>query len=156
MPSPLLLRDAVKDDFDRLGDVMFDAIRNGPTHYSKAQSEAWAPERREGPAWAERLSGKQIILAEQEDQILGFMTIEDGGYIDLAFIRPAAQGTGLFRKLFERIEDVARQAGKKTLTTHASLMAQPAFAGMGFKIDQREIVRVADQKLKRAQMSKRL
>ena len=152
----ITLRIAEPEDFDRLGEVMFDAIHNGPTQYTKAQSEAWAPAPRAGKAWAERLNGKSLILAERSGSVLGFMSIEPGGYIDFAYIRPEGQGSGLFRRLFQEVETRAKAAGETELSTHASLMAQPAFAAMGFDIDFHETVEVDDQQLDRARMAKAL
>ncbi len=150
------LRSAEPSDFDTLGEVMFDAIHKGPTKYSAAQSMAWAPEPRQGSAWADRLSGKTIILAERGTTVLGFMSIEPGGYVDFAYILPTAQGSGLFRKLFNEVLAHAQQAGEAELSTHASLMAQPAFTAMGFTVDVHETVEVDGQMLDRARMTKTL
>lgn len=154
--NAITLRTATSADYDALGTVMFAAIHDGPTQYTKAQSEAWAPEPRQGQAWAERLSGKHILVAQREDGILGFMSIEPGGYIDFAYIHPKAQGSGLFRRLFEGVCEIVASWGETQLSTHASLMAQPAFAAMGFRVDRHETVHVSGQDLDRAQMSKPL
>lgn len=156
MTDTISLRTADPDDYDALGELMFDAIHNGPTEYTKAQSQAWAPAPYSGSDWATRLDGKQVFVAEQDRTLLGFMTIEPGGYIDFAYIRPTAQGSGLFRRLFEAVERKAVAAGDQELTTHASLMAQPAFAAMGFEIVLHELVPVDGQWLKRASMKRAL
>ncbi len=156
MPTNYLLRTAGPEDYDALGELIFDAIHNGPTRYTPAQSLAWAPAPRSGPDWAERLASQHIIAAEQGGEIQGFMSIEPGGYVDFAYIRPGAQGTGLFRQLFEAVLDRAKAQGDAELSTHASLMAQPAFAAMGFEIDHHETVEIDGQSLPRARMTKRL
>ena len=156
MSDHIQLRVAVAADYDPLGKLMFDAIHNGPSQYTKAQSNAWAPAPKQGPDWHARLAGQHIILAEQDDALLGFMTIEPGGYVDFAYIRPSAQGSGLFRRLFAAVLEQAQAAGETKLFTHASLMAQPAFAAMGFEIDFHETVDVNGQSLPRAQMTKTL
>lgn len=148
------LRRANADDYDALGALMFAAIHDGPTQYSKAQSLAWAPEPRAGTEWAARLDGKDIIVADRLGTLLGFMTIEPGGYIDFAYIRPEAQGTGLFRRLFDCVDAIANARSEPELSTHASLMAQPAFAAMGFAIAHHEVVEVSGQQLARAYMIK--
>ena len=150
------IRTATAEDFDALGEVMFDAIRNGPSQYSAAQSRAWAPQPRRGADWAARLSKQHIFVAERDGTLLGFMSIEPGGYVDFAYIRPSAQGSGLFRKLFDAIQAQANAQGETELSTHASLMAQPAFAAMGFSVDHHEIVEVDGQSLARARMIKPL
>lgn len=152
----ITLRIATANDYDALGEVMFDAIHNGPTKYTGAQSNAWAPTQRSGPDWADRLSKKEVILAERGPAILGFMSIEPGGYIDFAYIRPSAQGSGLFRRLFADIQARAKETAETELSTHASLMAQPAFAAMGLAVDYHETVEIDGQELARAHMIKKL
>nr|WP_197501616.1 GNAT family N-acetyltransferase [Hyphomonas sp. Mor2] len=150
------IRPAKPEDYDALGQVMFEAIHQGPSHYTTAQSRAWAPKPRRGADWAARLSGKHIVVADLEGHLQGFMSIEPGGYIDFAYIHPRAQGTGLFRRLFEAVTAWADRQGETELSTHASLMAQPAFAAMGFTIDHHETVEVDGQTLARARMIKTL
>ena len=147
---------ATPTDHAELADVMFDAVRNGPSKYTQAQRAAWVPERRRGAEWESRLAAKDIIIGRDGDRIAGFMSIEGGGYIDFAFIRPDAQGSGLFRRLFELVEARARAANETRLWVHASLMAQPAFAAVGFSVVEYQIVQIGDQLFQRAMMEKPL
>ena len=147
---------ATPTDHAELADVMFDAVRNGPSKYTPAQRAAWVPERRAGAEWESRLAAKDIAIGRDGDRIVGFMSIEGGGYIDFAFIRPDAQGSGLFRRLFELVEARARAANDARLWVHASLMAQPAFAAVGCSVVEHQIVQIGDQIFQRAMMEKPL
>ena len=143
-------------DHAELADVMFDAVRNGPSKYTDVQRAAWVPERRRGVEWESRLAAKDIAIGRDGDRIVGFMSIEGGGYIDFAFIRPDAQGSGQFRRLFELVEARARAANEARLWVHASLMAQPAFAAVGFSVVEHQNVQIGDQDFQRAMMEKPL
>ena len=156
MTSRSFIRQAIAEDYDILGDVMFDAVRNGPDVYTEEQRHAWVPLRRTGAAWIERLDSQTIFVAADTDQVFGFMSLAANGYIDLAFIRPSAQGTGLFRRLYHTVEDLAKQTGQFRLWVHASIQAQPAFAAVGFSVTQREAVTIGEESLKRFQMEKYL
>lgn len=145
---------ATPTDFDDLGDIVFDAVRNGPSKYTDAQRAAWVPVRRGGPEWAVRLKGQVIAIARDETRAVGFMSLAAQGYIDFAFIRPEAQGSGLFRRLFIMIEEKARSQNEPRLWTHASLMAEPAFAAVGFMVVERQIVELGGESLQRAKMEK--
>ena len=114
------------------------------------------PVRRHGEEWAERLAGQVIAVAHDKTRAAGFMSLAPEGYIDFAFIRPDAQGTGLFRRLFAMIEDKARSQNEPRLWTHASLMAEPAFAAMGFTVIERQVVQIGNEHFKRAMMEKPL
>lgn len=145
---------ANQSDHDDLADVVYDAVRNGPSKYNQAQRAAWVPVRRCGAEWALRLEGQAIAIARNGNRAVGFMSLAPQGYIDFAFIRPDAQGTGLFRRLFDMIEDKARATGEPRLWTHASLMAQPAFAAVGFTVVEHQVVQIGDQHFDRAMMEK--
>lgn len=154
MPHPHTPIWATPADHAELADVLFDAVRNGPSKYTQAQRAAWMPERRSGPEWEARLAAKNIAIGREGARILGLMSIEPGGYIDFAFIRPEAQGTGLFRALFDMVEARARAAHEPRLWVHASLMAQPAFAAVGFSVTEHQVVQIGGQDFKRALMEK--
>jgi putative acetyltransferase len=143
-------------DCDALADVMFDAVRHGPSGYSDAQRAAWVPAPRSGPDWAERLSAQDIIIAERDGRAVGFMSLAGEGYVDFAYIRPGAQHTGLFRQMFAFIEDRARAKNEPLLWVHASLAARPAFAALGFTVRHSETVRIGSEDLQRFEMEKQL
>lgn len=154
MADTLTLRWAEPADYDALGEVMFDAIHNGRSHYSKLQRRAWAPKPRTGDQWEKRLQSQDIILADSDRQAAGFMSLAPRGYVDFAYIRPSFQGSGLFRRLYERIEMRAREKGVARLWTYASLVAEPAFCAVGFSTTKKERVKLSGQTLERFEMEK--
>ena len=82
LPFQTTLRWATEADFDALADVMFAAVREGESPYTEAQRQAWVPERRRGSEWRTRLLSQDIIVAEADGRLLGFMSLAEGGYID--------------------------------------------------------------------------
>lgn len=146
------LRWGQASDHGSLADVMFDAVRNGPSRYSDEQRAAWVPAPRSGPAWDQRLGSQDVILAEADGDVLGFMSLAPGGYIDFAYVRPNAQGTGLLRLMHEAIVQRARERGERRLWLHASLTAEPAFHALGFNVIQGETVVIGGQAFDRSQM----
>ncbi len=143
-------------DTDVLADIMFDAVRNGESRYTEQQRAAWVPVRRTGQDWVARLQRQDIVVAEQDGRAIGFASLAEGGYVDFAYIRPEAQHTGLFRQLLSRIVERAIAKREPLLWTHASLMAEPAFAKLGFSIRKRERVHIGDQAFDRCEMEKSL
>jgi putative acetyltransferase len=152
--NAIKLQWATPDHFDDLGEVMFDAVRNGPSPYSEAQRLAWIPSPPNDLEWHERLRSQQIILSMRDKDIVGFMSLADQGYVDFAYIRPSFQKSGLFRKLYENIEQLALRQQHNRLWVHASVKAQPAFSAVGFQIIKSEEVKLGDQKLERFEMEK--
>ena len=156
MPATLSYRWAAREDYRRLGEILFEAVRTGTSPYNEEQRQAWAPGPRTGSTWKERLSGQSIILAETKDDAVAFMSLMADGYVDFAYILPDFRGQGLFRRLYDKLESRALNLQLDKLTTHASLMAMPAFAAMGFEVIEPETVAVDGVELDRFQMRKTL
>jgi len=152
----MTIRLADATDFDELGRVMYDAVHRGRSLYSEAQRKAWVPQPRTGPAWEERLSAQDIFVEDEGDRISGFMSLASNGYVDFAYIRPAAQGTGLFRRLYDAVERRAVDEDQDRLWVHASLVAEPAFSAMGFSVVKKEVVEISGQSFERFEMEKPL
>jgi putative acetyltransferase len=150
------LRWAEPDDYDVLGQLMFEAIHSSPSPYSDAERNAWRAEPYGGPDWHARLAKKRVLIAQEDGAAVGFLTIESGGYVDLGYILPRARERGWFRKLFGMIEQEARSMGERRLRTHASLAAEGPFKAMGFDVVEREVVALNGQSLRRAAMEKPL
>lgn len=134
-------------DAPYLADLMFQTIRQGKALYTQPQRRGWAPERPPSGRFAKRLKGQNVWVARGYRGPVGFMTVDASGYIDFAYVHPTAQGRGVTRQLFQH---VAKQPG--SLTTHASLHAQPVFARFGFAVVRHEVVLRHGQRLQRAFM----
>lgn len=150
------LRKASKADYPALGQVMFDAIHGPGSPYSEAERHAWLSAPNKGVGWDARLDAQWCVMAEDTDDVLGFMTLAAEGYVDFAYIVPRAQGRGAFRALYTAIEQEARHQRLNRIWVHASLRAEPAFRAMGFAVTKRETVVRDGQSLRRAEMEKKL
>lgn len=142
------------DEADALGDVMWSAIHNAPSLYTSEQRRAWLAAPPRGAEWAAKLAAQEVWVACDGDARIGFITLADGGYIDLVYVCADAQGCGVFSALCAALEAVARQRSLPRLWAYASLMAQPAFTARGFHVIAHETVARRGQVLNRAQMEK--
>jgi len=152
----MTLRWATATDYDALGQLMFTAIHAPPSPYSEAERMAWRAEPYAGPDWHARLAEQHVLIAEDNGEAVGFLTLIPGGYVDLGYILPKARGRGWFRKLYETLEHKARELGELRLHTHASLAAEGPFKAVGFHVTERETVTLNGQSLRRAAMEKPL
>lgn len=139
-----------------LARIQYLAVRTGPSLYSQAQRRAWVEAPADPDALAERLQGARVALFRGGADDVGVMTLSPGGLIDMAFVLPAHQRSGVFRALITAVEHAARQANEGCLWTFASLMAQPAFRAAGFSVIHHETVVRSGVTLPRARMEKGL
>jgi hypothetical protein len=88
-PTGIVLRFGVREDIAALTGVFYRAVREGAgPEYSAEQRAAWAPAPPEIEAWDKRLTPQKVFVAELAGTVIGFMTLRQDGYIDLAFVDP--------------------------------------------------------------------
>ena len=129
----LSVRSYAADDAGALGHVMHRSVREGAAKcYDEAQVSAWCPSPPEGVRWSERLAWAETVVAEKDARPVGFMAMDQTGYIDLAFVLPEEMGQGVADAIYAVLEGRARSQGVETLTTQASLLAEPFFLRRGW------------------------
>lgn len=143
-------------DFAALRPVVLDAIHGSRGRYDPEQCRIWAAHLPSTADWSERLSSQKVFVARKNERICGFMTLEPDGLVDLAFIDPDFQGTGLFGRLYELVEQSARAARLERLTVKASLNAAGPFKRVGFTKVSRGKMPLTGATLIRFYMEKRL
>ena len=141
MLDEINIRKGRLSDWAGLAEVFHRAVREGAGLYTEAQRAAWSPASRAGPDWSLRMSKQSVMLAETTGgEPAGFMTAELNGYLDCAYILPAYQGQGLFRRLYAPLEEEQRGHAVKRMHVHASLHARPAFEAVGYLVVRPETV----------------
>lgn len=144
-------------DAEALGRVFHRAVREGAAaRYEAAQVAAWSPQAPGGVRWAERLAYGETVVAVDEGRLLGFMTMNADGYLDLAFVLPEVMGQGVSDLLYAVLETRARASGIDRMTTQASLLAEGFFARHGWAVTRRQEVEMGGVVLKNAWMEKDL
>lgn len=142
---------------DRLGSIFYDAVREGAAgFYSPEQRQAWMPKAPLGPKWVSRLTSQTTLVARKGALPIGFMTLDDDGYIDLAFVSPNYQRQGVGRCLYAQIETLARKADMARLYSQASYLARGLFVQHGWKVVCAQNIERAGVSLTNFLMEKRL
>lgn len=155
--GPILTRPISPQDGERAAEIFFDAIHNAKgVAYTKRQRQAWAGDTPNPAAWMIKFKNVSGFAAELDGQMVGFMTLDTNGYIDLAFVRSDLAGCGIGRRLYDVIEDQAIQTQISKLTTEASIVAKHFFEQMGWRIDQKQTRSIQDIHLINYKMSKYL
>jgi len=128
------IRPYFTSDAEQTARVFHDAVHIGATRfYSEAQRQAWAPEIPKPPLWGARLANTTTMVAEKNNQILGFMSLTGAGMLDMAYVAPAAMGMGVADELYEEIVHIANSRDLVALGTEASFMARRFFLKQGWR-----------------------
>jgi len=93
---PIHIREFNPDDTAETAQIFFDAVRIGTVlYYNQSQREAWAPKLPNHEQWCQKLSMQEVFVAEDNAGLIGFMSLNNDGCIDLAFVKPAKLDNGL-------------------------------------------------------------
>lgn len=126
------------DDFAILCQIFLRAVRETASqHYAPAQIDAWAQV--DEARWRQKLAATQVLVAEKEGEVVGFITAVDR-YIDLLFVSPTHSRQGVASALLAELFALIPTG---TLTVEASITARPCFEHMGFQVvaEQRVVAR---------------
>lgn len=104
----------------------------GAPAYDAAQRAAWAPEALDTEAWARRLGALEVLVADADPGLRGFVAWTADGYLDLLYVAPDAARQGVATALYAEVEASLRAAGVEGIETDASDIARPFFARQGF------------------------
>lgn len=117
--------------------------------YDQAQRDAWCD------AWCDaccaappdptpernaRLADATTWLAMDNGRLIGFMSLEADGHLDMAYVDPDYMGQGVAAALHDRIVQSARDAGLTQLRTEASHLAERFFTRQDWQVVTPETV----------------
>ncbi len=100
--------------------------------YTKEQLDAWATGRVNLEVWDCSFLEHNTLIAEIEDEIVGFADMDKGGYLDRLYIHKDFQRRGIATALIQELELNARKIGVSTFETYASITAKPFFEKQGY------------------------
>ncbi|MCB9240949.1 MAG: GNAT family N-acetyltransferase [Flavobacteriales bacterium] len=136
MSASILYRSGNRSDLPEMISVFKRSIlETVQTAYSPEQLSVWVAFADDEELWTERLRNQRILVAEEENTIIGFGTI-DGSYIDFLYVLPEHQGRGIGTQLLQTLLNEA-QHSFCLFTTDASEMAKTAFEHLGFRVTRR-------------------
>ena len=119
--------------------VFYRAVREGSAaFYDRAQREAWAPSPEPDLTEPDKLGAQLCWVAERGPGVVGFMSLESSGYLDMAFVLPEEMGRGTAVALYAALLAKARDAGLERMTVIASHLARRFFARRGWRVDRTE------------------
>jgi putative acetyltransferase len=129
------IRDFRDDDAEAAARLFYETVRtsSGPA-YDERQRAAWAPRIPDTGRWRERLGSATTLVAEDAAGISGFMSLDDCGHLDLAYVRNDLIGTGVAKALYDALLARAQEAGFSRLTTDASVTARSFFERQGWVV----------------------
>lgn len=137
----LIVRQGQLDDLPELQKMFVDTVTTiCNADYDKQQIEVWTSGIDNKQRWNDIVTKQFVLVAQQDNKIVGFATLDNGNYIDLLYVHKDHQRQGIAGKLYADIETEARRLKQTTLTSDVSKTARPFFESNGFKVLTEQIV----------------
>lgn len=158
MNNHFIVRKGQLDDLAELRNLFMNTVAEiCKTDYNSNQIEAWIYDTKNNvnqKRWIDVLTKQFVLVAQTENQIAGFVTLDNGNYIDFLFVHKDHQRKGIANRLYIEIENEARRQQKTMLTSDVSKTARPFFEKNGFKIVKEQVVDKKGVKLINYKMTK--
>ncbi|MEJ5111349.1 GNAT family N-acetyltransferase [Erwinia billingiae] len=143
------------EDLDAAIAVFQCAVRGiASKDYDQQQILAWSQVDRQ--RWQQRLNDSKVWLAEFDRRIVGIISLEAVGHLDLLFTDAEYQRRGVATALYRTVEQWARENGVTSMVTEASITAKPFFIHQGFDVNEQQLVQVRGQAFINFKMQKTL
>lgn len=158
MNNHFIVRKGQLDDLTELRNLFMNTVTEiCKTDYSSNQIEAWIYDTKNNvnqKRWIDVLTKQFVLVAQSENRIVGFVTLDKGNYIDFLFVHKDYQRKGIANRLYKEIENEARRQQKTILTSDVSKTARPFFEKNEFKVVREQIVDKKGVKLINYKMAK--
>lgn len=108
--------------------------------YSPEQVAAWASDEIDPDEWAERFTGRHVLVAETAGVIAGFAELEPSGHLDRVFVSADHQRQGIGHLLLSELIAAAHRQRIPRLFVEASITAKEFFEAHGFVVITPQVV----------------
>ena len=132
------LRPYREEDCPALAALFYDTVHTvNAADYTEEQLRAWATGDVDLAAWNASFLARTTVVAVEGETIAGFGDIAADGYLDRLFVHRDCQREGIGAAICDALE---RAASAETITTDASITAQPFFERRGYRVVQPQTV----------------
>lgn len=145
----ITLRRAIPEDLAELQQLYIDTVTTvNAKDYSEDQIKAWIKPwydnspTRDGRTFAQKITEQYFIVAIINNDIAGFGSIEDNGYLDFMYVHKNYQRHGAAKAILEELERYAKEKNIKEINAIVSHTAKGFFEKYGWKKIREETVEV--------------
>ncbi|SNT30763.1 putative acetyltransferase [Ekhidna lutea] len=150
----ITIKEAKVDDVDEIIDLFESTVKAvNKKDYSPEQIAVWTSAKDQN-IWSEKVKSQNFYLAKIGNEIVGFSSIDNSGYLDFMYVHKDFQGHGIAKSLLNQIELKARELELTKIHSSVSSTAQPFFKSQGFEVYDQEHKNINDIAFTNALMQK--
>ncbi|WP_423146258.1 GNAT family N-acetyltransferase [Rubrolithibacter danxiaensis] len=151
------LRPAKPEDLAEIQQLYIDTISTiCKKDYNENQIQAWISGIENKQRWIDALIKQHFVVAELNDEIIGYASLADGCHIDLFYVHKNYQRQGIANQLLQELEKEAIKLQINILTSNVSKTAKPFFEKNGFKVVLEQVNNIKGVEIMNYRMIKEL
>jgi putative acetyltransferase len=100
--------------------------------YTQEQVETWASAALDLEYWQQKLETLHFWVADEESELLGFVSMAEDGYLDHIFVHDQHQNEGIATDLLATLEQAAQELNISRVFADVSITAKPFFEKRDF------------------------
>lgn len=128
----MIIREYNTKDCDEIAVLFYNTVHTvNAKDYSKEQLDVWATGEVDIEAWNQSFLEHYTLVAIEDDRIIGFGDITEGGYLDRLYVHKDFQHRGVATAICDMLE-VYYPVSK--VITHASITARSFFVKRGYEV----------------------
>lgn len=155
--SGITTRLAKVDDLAEIQKMFVDTISTiCNDDYSPEQIKVWTSSIKNTQRWTDKLSTQYFRIAEFDNKIVDYASLEDNDYFDFLYVHKDYQRQGIADKLYSEIEKEAIRNGATAIHSDVSKTARPFFEKKGFKTIEPQTIIIQDTEIIHYKMIKKL
>ena len=124
--------------------------------YDEEQIEIWTSSIKKQDRWLDILTNQYLLVAEDNEKILGFCSLDKENYLDFLYVHKDHQRQGIANKLYVEIEKEVTRKEQKIINSDVSKTALPFFEKVGFEVITEQTVEIEGVKLINYKMTKKI
>ncbi len=139
------IRKATENDLSQITQLFCETVNTiNQKDYSKEQIAVWSASSQKVDYWLECIKSQYFIVAEKDDLIIGFASLDEMACVDFMYVHKDFQHIGVATQLLDTLESEAYEKDFTGIWSDVSITAKPFFLKSGFKEKEVYIKRVQD------------
>jgi len=139
MLEDLDFREATQEDLPEITSIYRDTIRVvNSKDYSETQIEAWSSGANDLKKWQDRIKKFYFLVAEINNQIVGFSYLKSGYYLENIFVHKDFQRMTIGSKLLRIMESQVSMNGHETIKSDISTTALDFFDSHFYDVEKKQ------------------
>ncbi len=130
-----------ENDNNEIYKLFYDTVHSvNIKDYNLEQVNVWAKENINIQKWCEKFKNSYTLIAEENENIVGFSNIDPDGYFDMLYVHKNFQDKEVAKTLLNNIEKYSIENNINSIIVYSSITAKSFFEKMGFKTLEKNIV----------------